>query len=149
MQSRLSHTAPLSVYPGEYIPLFEECDLEQEMEYLPGGEKYLLLVNVKESACCYEIEIPVPGAGRENFLIKVDGNILSISMILDDRKLTGGENIRLHEYDFGCCCNRKIVLADNADAAFMIAEYRSGVLHLYVPKSAHPLKQVNTKIAVY
>lgn len=147
MQAHFPYIAPLSVYPGEYIPLFEMYEFEQKIKSLPENNEVVLPANIEESAYCYTIEIPAPGVSRENFFIKVDDNMLSVSIIQDECRLAQQKNIQSHEYDVGFY-SRKIVLADNADAAFISAEYRSGILHLYVPKSEHPLKRVRTKIAV-
>jgi HSP20 family molecular chaperone IbpA len=43
----------------------------------------------------------------------------------------------------------KIVLPVNADPVFISAEYKAGILLLYIPKSTRPSKWMNTKIAIY
>lgn len=86
---------------------------------------------------------------RENLLLKAYRSALSISVIYSDYEPDKQKNFRMHEFNFGRCFTRKIVLPDNADPAFISAEYKAGILHLYIPKSTHPLKWINKKIAIY
>lgn len=134
------------IYPGECIPLFKENNLSS---YLAGNKQSIFPVNIEELGSCYKIELSVPGAKRENFLINSCGNIISVSVIHDDCAPENMEGFQLHEFNYSGCFNRKIVLPDNADSVFVSAEYESGILRLYITKSNHPLKWINTKIAIY
>jgi HSP20 family protein len=147
MHNSLSHTTHLSVYPGEYVPLFKENDFKQKTKHFSRRNGNILPVNIEEAANYYKIEIAVPGVKREKFLIKAFGNVLTISVIHDRCDFTEQDNFQAHEFKY--CFNRRIVLADNADTAFANANYKSGILQMYIPKSSHPLKTANTKIAIY
>ena len=139
MNSNISYKRAQPIYPGEYIPLFKENNVSRCSTYY---RKNIFPVNIEELGSCYKIELAIPGLKRENFLINSDGNIVSVSIIHDDNAFINQEGFLLHEFDCSGCFNRKIVLPDNA-------EYTSGILRLYVSKSSHPLKQINTKIAIY
>ena len=146
MYNKASNNRGDLIYPGECIPLFKENNLSS---YLAGNKQSIFPVNIEELGSCYKIELSVPGAKRENFLINSYGNVVSVSVIHDDCELVNQESFQLHEFNYAGCFNRKIELPDNADFLFVSAEYKSGILRLYVPKSNHPLKWINTKIAIY
>ena len=146
MNNNASYNSGDLIYPGEYIPLFKENNFSG---YVAGNKKNIFPVNIEELGSCYKIELSVPGAKRENFLINSYGNVVSVSVIHDDCELVNQESFQLREFNYAGCFNRKIVLPDNADFLFVSAEYKSGILRLYVPKSNHPLKWINTKIAIY
>ena len=91
----------------------------------------------------------MPGVKRENLLLKAYGNVLSISVIHAAKVFDQQENVQRNEFNYDYCCTRKLQLPDDADSVFVIAEYKVGILYLYIPKSTQPLKRFNTKIAVY
>ena len=134
-----------TVYPGEYIPppevnaLLQASNLSQSSVAEP-------LVNIDEFEQYYKIEVVIFGVTRDAILITADDNMLSVTGII---KYSDDKNRRqLHEFDH-CCFNRHIPLPKNTDPECIIAEYRSGILSIYVPKSAEPLKNIHTRIAVY
>lgn len=149
MQNNFLNTTNRSVYPGEYVPLFKENDFNKTVKHSSKNKVNGLPVNIKELGNSYKIELAVPGVQRENLLLKAYGSVLSISVIYSDHEPDKQKNFQLHEFNFGRCFTREIVLPDNADPIFISAEYKAGILHLYIPKSTHPLKWINTKIAIY
>lgn len=149
MQNDLTYTDSSSVYPGEYVPLFKENDFNKVVKYSYKNNISGLPVNIDESGDSYKIELAIPGVERENLFLKVCGNVLSVSVIHNKDELDKQRKIQLQEFTFDGCFARKIVLPDNSDPIFISAAYQSGILHLYIPKSAHPVKRIDTKIAVY
>jgi HSP20 family protein len=125
MKNDLFYTTNPSVYPGEYVPLFSENDLKKTIKHSTKNKTNNLPVNIKELEDFYKIELAVPGVKRENLVLKSYGNVLSLSVIHN-------------EFNLNLDYNRKIVLPDNAEPIFVSAEYKSGILHLYIPKSTHP-----------
>lgn len=144
MQNHAVHKVNPSVYPGEYVPPFKENDIEK-IKSLSKNEA----VTIQEQADSYKIEFPIPGAKRENLLLKAHDNVLYISVIKDHDPFDPRKNNQLNTFNFERTLPQKIELPRNADPLFLSAEYKSGILQLIVSKSAHPLKGVNTKIAIY
>jgi HSP20 family protein len=149
MQNDLLYTDRSSIYPGKYVSLYSECDFSKTIKNTSENKASSLPVNINESGNSYKIELAIPGVERENLFLKVCGNVLSVSVIHNNNSEPYRNKFQLHEFTFGGCISRKIVLPDNADPLFISAEYRSGILQLYIPKSAHPVKRIDTKIAVY
>lgn len=149
MKNDLFYTTNPSVYPGEYVPLFKEKDIKKTIKDSCKNKTNSLAVNIKELRNSYKIELAVPGVKRENLLLKSCGNVLSISVIYSDHNRDKQKKFQLQEFNFNHSYTRKIVLPDNADSVFVFAEYKAGILHLYIPKSTHPLKWTNAKIAIY
>jgi HSP20 family protein len=142
-----SYTPGSSVYPGEYIPRYKEHDfgIVQDRHKKKVNE---IPANINESRNFYKVELAIPGIERENIFVKICENVLSVSIIYDNEpgKQRG---IQLHEFTSNGYVSRKIVLPDNADPLFLSAEYKSGILQLHIPKSKHPAKPVDAKIAIY
>jgi HSP20 family protein len=148
MQNNFSYTTGLSIYPGEYVPWYEENVFNKVVRYRYKKKTKDLPVNIHESGNFYRIELAIPGVERENLFVKVCGHVLFISVIYDYAPCKQ-KKLQLHEFTFdgGFSCN--IMLPNNADPVFISAEYRSGILQLHIPKSKRPVKRIDTKIAVY
>ena len=135
-----------TVYPGEYIPLPEVNALLQELTIGDKGSAEQPSVNMDEYEHYFEIEVVIYGVSREEILVTVDDNMLSVTAVIKDKEEQ--ERHQLHEFNH-CCFNRHIVLPKNTDPQFIIAEYNAGIVRIYVPKSTEPLKNVHARIPVY
>ena len=148
MKNDVLYDAGCSIYPGAYMPLLKEEEVQEELKRPHEGETVLPPVNVKELADSFKVEVAIPGVKREDFLIHSDGNVLSVCVLHKECGLHEGERFQLHEFNYECF-DRHIILPDNADAEFVSAEYKAGILRLYVPKAKQPAKNQHTRIAVY
>jgi HSP20 family protein len=135
-----------TIYPGTYVPVQNEADLQVALKHPHQGEMISPPANVTELADLYKIEVAIPGVEKGNFLVFADGNALSVAVM--NYPLTKDENFSLHEFNFECF-KRTIPLPKNIDAEFANAEYRNGILYLYVPKASNPVANQHTQIVVY
>ena len=146
MKEILPHISDYPVYPGEFNLMPEMEMLVEEMHLKKKHAASTPLLNMVETAKSFKVEIIIPGAKRENILIEAEDNILSIIVRYDqsvtDRKLKIGE-FKPETYE------RHILLPVNADLILLTAEYRAGILKLYIPKSKAAIKNRHTRIAVY
>ncbi|MBL7745598.1 MAG: Hsp20/alpha crystallin family protein [Chitinophagaceae bacterium] len=143
-----SHNEKCSVYPGEFIPRLKMEDIAGEMNREHKVPIPAPRVNVSELTECFKIEVEVPGVNRDDFYISADKNFLSVTVFHKGYPETEQGNFQLHEFDCNCSY-RHILLPENADAGFAVAEYKAGVLYVYIPKTDHPLKQAPARIVVY
>lgn len=136
------------VYPGEYVPL-QEAELILQTSKQPGMEMAMKpLVNMNELADCFIIEVAIPGAKREDILVQARDTILSIIVLNKCSNECTGKNLRMHEFDTEVT-ERHLLLPDNADTAFVRAEYREGILRLHIPKTQDPAIINSNRIIVY
>ena len=148
MENDVLYNTDCLIYPGVYVPLLKEEEIKEELKRSHEGETVLPPVNVTELPDLFNVEVAIPGVERENFLIYADENILTVCVVHKDRGLDKGESFQLHEFNYECF-NRHIILPDNIDSDFISAEYKAGILRLYVPKAKHPAKNRHTRIVVY
>ena len=67
------------IYPGAYVPLLKEEEIQLALNRSHLGETFLPPVNVTELADSFKVEIVIPGGvKREDFLIRSDENVLSV-----------------------------------------------------------------------
>ncbi len=136
------------IYPGEYIPSPELEQLAIELEKHREGAVVLALVYVLDSAECFIVEAAIPGIKRENFLISVKDNVLSIAMFTKHSGVPATGSFQLHEFNYECC-DRHILLPDNVNVDLASAEYKEGLLRIYMPKTATAEKNEQQRIVVY
>lgn len=135
------------VYPGTYVPLVNEEGIRKEFK-LRRGNTPLLPVDVTDEGESFNVDITIPGAKRESFLIHADENILTVHAVLKEDDPWEKERI-LPAKSRHQCFDYQILLPEYADSVFISAEYRDGILHLHVPKTTIPVKNDHTRIAVY
>lgn len=143
LQYRETH----STYPGEYIPVpitLEELLLEFEQ---PHERKTRLLVNIVDMPDFFMIEVAAPGLISSDFCVKINGNILSIS--LKQKNIEHGKNL-YRQLEFNdCYLKREIELPGNIDPDFISASYTNGILSANVPKGIEPPRHRVDRIMVY
>ena len=130
-----------SVYPGIYQPCFTR---EQELVKIKGSKPP---VNVIEFPDYYEIEMPAPGFSKDDFVIKSYGCSL---LIAGSRKLAQMENALYHQHGFTHRhITRNVDLPADADTEFGTAEYKNGVLYIFLYKTSCPVQNNQNFIIVY
>lgn len=136
------------IYPGEYTPLPELEQLAAELKIHREGTVVQPLVNVRDNKTGFSVEVAIPGVKRENFLLAVNGHILSVALFVKSSIDCTTENFHLHEFNYECF-DRHILLPDNANPELASAFYKEGLLHIYIPKETVPVKTQPLRIAVY
>lgn len=146
MENNVLYDTPRSIYPGAYTPLLKEDEVQSALN--DNCETLLPPVNITELADAFKVEVAIPGFRNENFLIHADDNVLSVCVMKKDCGLHEGESFQLKEFNYGCF-DRHIILPENVNAEFICAEYKAGILRLYVPKAVQPARNLHTNIVVY
>lgn len=136
------------IYPGEYTPLPELEQLANELKLHREGTVVQPLVNVRDRAESFTIEVAIPGVKRENFLIAVKDHVLSIALFVKKSVDCRVENFHLHEFNYECF-DRHILLPDNVNPELASASYKEGMLHIYIPKESDSVKTEALRIVVY
>ncbi len=145
MRSYQTHECP--VYPGEYVP---RQGMERRMAILRSGRKKIettLQVNIKELPEAFRMEIALPGVDRDEILLFVHDGMLIID-VLHDRENERPGISQLQEFDMSGK-ERQIELPENADTEFVSAEYRKGLLNLFIPKAEKKVASGKKQIIVY
>jgi HSP20 family protein len=139
--ARYYYTAT-SIYPGIYQPDFSK---EQEVKKIKGCKPP---VNIMEFPDHYEVEMPVPGFQKEDLLVKTLGCSL---LIAGYKKCSNTINeVRYHQHDFRYqFITSKIDLPGDADTEFGTAEFKNGILYIYLYKTSYPVQNRQNFIIVY
>jgi HSP20 family molecular chaperone IbpA len=149
MKNKMIFNAAGFTYPGEYVPLFTESEVQQVLNLSQECKTLEHPVNITERPDAYRFEVAMPGIERENILLLANGNTISIIVIKNTCSVSESEDFNRQESDsdcFSCYLN----VADNADLEFANAVCHSGMLRIYVPKSTtKPVNKGPINIIVY
>ncbi len=95
-------------------------------------------VNIIENEKDFELELSVPGRTKEDFVIEVDDNVLTVSSEVKSEKET--EELRYTRREFAYkSFKRAFSLPDTVNADEIKADYVSGILKFTLPKKAEAL----------
>ncbi|WP_143774101.1 Hsp20/alpha crystallin family protein [Niastella vici] len=136
------HYTGASIYPGIYQPVFTR---EQEPIQVKNSKPP---VNIIEFPDYYQIEMPVPGFQNNNFFIKTQGCSLLIVARKEFSNAIEEAHYHLHGFRYQYI-TRNIDLPHDADTEFGTAEYKNGVLYIYVYKTSCPMQNNQNFIIVY
>lgn len=136
------------VYPGDYVPMLARDEVKERLSQPKDGNMLLPPVNITELESFFKVEMAIPGVNREDFIIDADENVITISLL---HKSCGTEypaSFQVHEFNFECF-QRHIILPGNVDTEFVAAEYKNGLLCIYVPKTSEQCSNLHSNIVVY
>ncbi len=106
----------------------------------PGKENNLPAVNISEDDKCYAVEVVAPGFKKEDFKLKVDDDILTISAeTKSENREDNGKEYTRREYSYSSF-TRSFHLPDNVKDDNIAATYQDGVLKLQLPKTKEQVK---------
>lgn len=91
-------------------------------------------VNIKENGDAYEVQVAAPGMERNDFEIKLDGNLLTISSSKQDSSETKEDNFTRREFSYQSFQRSFELPRDVVDQDNINAKYENGLLLLTIPK---------------
>jgi len=90
-------------------------------------------VNIIEKNDAYHLEVAVPGWQKENFNVKLDGNLLTISA--EKKEKVKDETAKVVRKEFSSrSFKRSFTLDEKIEAANISAKYENGILKVELPK---------------
>ncbi len=89
--------------------------------------------NIVERTDLYRIELAAPGMLKSDFIVKLDGRILTISA--DKKTEEAAENEKMIRKEFGYkSFKRSFTVDEKIDGVNITAKYENGILTLELPK---------------
>ncbi len=90
-------------------------------------------VDISEGRNQYAVRVEIPGAGKEDVTIAVEGDALVIHGEKRQEREEGDEHFHCVERAFGAF-ERVLALPEDVDAGNIAAKFRNGVLKITIPK---------------
>ncbi|MCE6991516.1 Hsp20/alpha crystallin family protein [Dyadobacter sp. CY323] len=92
------------------------------------------MVNIKESAENFEVEVAAPGMDKKDFKIQLDNNMLTISSQKENQEETQQDGYSRREFSFQSFQRSFLLPKDVVDHDGILASYDNGLLRLTIPK---------------
>ena len=102
-------------------------------------------VNIKENEADFELQLSVPGRGKEDFNIEIDADVLTVSTEVKTEEVQKEENFTRREFSFKSF-RRAFTLPNTIDAENIKANYENGILSFVLPKKAEALPKPKIQI---
>jgi HSP20 family protein len=112
------------------------------------NDKFIPAVNIKENEAAFELELSVPGFHKEDFNLKLDNDLLTISAKITEKtgeKTT--ENFTRREFK-NRSFSRTFTLSDTVLVEAINAKYDSGILSVVLPKNKEVIENKHKVINV-
>lgn len=91
-------------------------------------------VNIVENADVYQVQVAAPGMEKNDFEIKLDGQLLTISSSKQDSNETRNGNYTRREFSYQSFQRSFELPKDVVDQENIQAKYENGLLMLTIPK---------------
>ena len=109
-------------------------DFFSDFKLFPGdGANISPPINIRETEEMFVVEVAAPGKKKEDFVIEVKDNILTISSEHKEEKEEKTENFMRKEFSFNKF-TRSFTLPENVDQEKIKASYTDGLLLIDLPK---------------
>ncbi|MGB3144977.1 MAG: Hsp20/alpha crystallin family protein [Maribacter sp.] len=105
---------------------------------IQNSRAVLPAVNIKENEKEFELELSVPGRVKEDFVIEIDQDVLTISTKVQDEKEVVNENFTRREFTISSF-KRAFTLPESVATDKIDATYENGILKFNLPKKEEAL----------
>lgn len=113
----------------------------------PSANKFTPAVNVVEAKDNFRLEIAVPGFTKDDFNVKLEDHLLTISGEKKNQVNNEDEKFTLKEFTH-TSFSRTFTLPETVSGEKINAEYADGILKLLIPKKEEvKAKQVEIKVS--
>ncbi|WP_426479327.1 Hsp20/alpha crystallin family protein [Chryseobacterium sp. CBSDS_008] len=122
------------VFPGIFDDFFDRELFNWGNNNYSSTSTTVPSVNIRESAEAYEVQVAAPGMDKNDFQIKLDGNLLTISSTKQDSSETKEQNFTRREFSYQSFQRSFELPKDVVDQDNINAKYENGLLILTIPK---------------
>lgn len=98
-----------------------------------GADYSVPAVNIKETDKAYEIEMAIPGLGKDDINLKLENNILTISSSQNEEKEEKNGNYTKREFSYKAF-SRSFSVPEEVNSDKIKASHKNGVLQVELPK---------------
>ena len=136
----------------DYFPFDTDKELHKVEKKLYGRRAgHVMKTDIKEKDNGYEFEIDLPGFAKDEVKVSLENGYMTIEaakgLDKDEKEKETGKYIRKERY--AGACTRSFYVGEEVDPGEIKAEFKHGILKLFVPKKeAKPAVEENKYIAI-
>ncbi|MGL4599619.1 MAG: Hsp20/alpha crystallin family protein [Bacteroidia bacterium] len=110
--------------------------------------EFVPAVNIAETETEFRVEVAAPGFSKENFRLKIEQHVLTISGEVKTENVETKENFSRREFRQGTFSRSFRLPKDKIDTEHIAAKYENGILFVTLPKKAEAAKEAAVEIAI-
>lgn len=126
----------------EYFDLFD--NFFGDDDFFTSNSTNLMKTDIKEKENNYVIETDLPGFTKENISLTLNNGYLKISATTSKEENAETEKY-LHQERYYGECSRNFYVGDEITEEDIQAEFKNGILKIYIPKKENKEKLSQTK----
>jgi len=107
----------------------------------------LPMVNIRETADAYFVEMAIPGLSKSDFQVNLDNHVLFISADKEREDEQAGENYTRREFGYSSF-KRSFTLPETVDDEKINAHYKDGILSIHLPKKEEARRKPSRVIKI-
>jgi len=108
---------------------------------LPSMRSSMPAVNLSENENSYTVDLVAPGYKKEDFKLKVNDDVLTISAETKNERNAGSDGREYSRREYTCSSfTRSFRLPENVKDDSIAARYDNGILQISIPKSEKEVK---------
>lgn len=104
-------------------------------------------INIIEGKEQFKIEVAAPGLGKDDFLIDVHNNVLTVSSEKEDSSEDSGHKFVRREFNY-CSFKRSFALPETVEIDNIKAQHKNGVLSVTIPKKEEAKEKSPRSISI-
>ena len=120
------------VYTPGYLNNYASRDLLSSF-FSDGADYTVPAVNIKENDNSFTIEVAAPGLNKEDFNIKLEKDVLTVSSEDESKNDESNNNFMKKEFSFKSF-SRSFSIPDTIDQNKVKASHNNGILEIELPK---------------
>ena len=97
-------------------------------------------VNIRETGDAYFVEMAVPGMKKDDFMVNLDNQLLSIAYEVNSEEESTSDDFMRREFGYSSF-KRSFHLPDSVNETQIKAHYRDGILSIEIPKKEEARKK--------
>jgi len=107
----------------------------------PSGRNSMPAVNLAEDERSYTVDVVAPGYKKDDFKLKVNDDVLTISAESKNERTEGGDGREYSRREYSCSSfTRSFRLPENTKDDNIAAKYNDGILQITIPKSEEEVR---------
>ena len=133
------------------FPFYNDKDMKKMEKKLYGRRgRNLMKTDIREKADCYELEMDLPGFAKDEVKASLENGYLTVEAEKNAEPVEEKRNVRyIRRERYSGACARSFYVGEDIDREDVKAEFKHGILKLFVPKKeAKPVVEESKYIPI-
>ena len=104
-------------------------------------------VNIKEDEKNFILDLAVPGIDKKDLKIEINEDVITVSSESKDEKEVNSDDYKRREFSYSSFC-RSFYLPENVNKDKIEANYKDGILSVFLPKDVEEKNKITKQVKI-